>query len=231
TLSLHDALPISGILRSRAMSNSRASFSPTTTPMLPPMNSKSITPIATGRFSILPIPTTTASLRPLLARACSIRAGYGLESTKPSGSPIAISAISSRHVPRSTPIESRCATVTRKWYPHLGHTFRLRSTSLRNAISLHAGHFDQMSSDGAGAATVVGSRSAISVPHPGRPLTSARRLHRIFHCADQSAHRRRHVAGLDVRLDQDGNRTAYHHRIRHRSDLGGVRGRAAAEAA
>ena len=66
---------ITGSFRSPARSNRRASFSPTTTPMLPPMNSKSITPIATGRFSILPRPTTTASLRPVLARDCSIRFG------------------------------------------------------------------------------------------------------------------------------------------------------------
>src|SRR5208282_2284306 len=49
---------------------------------------------------------------------------------------------------------SRCSTVSRKCQPHFGQTLRLRSTSLRKAISLQPGHLSQMSS-ATGAAAVV----------------------------------------------------------------------------
>ena len=45
---------ISGIRRARAASAERATFSPTTLPIEPPMNEKSMTQIATGRPPIAP---------------------------------------------------------------------------------------------------------------------------------------------------------------------------------
>ena len=53
---------MSGSRWSRAYSAARVTFSPTTAPIDPPMNPKSITQIATGRPSIEPVPQTAASL-------------------------------------------------------------------------------------------------------------------------------------------------------------------------
>ncbi len=51
------------------------SFSPTTLPMLPPMNPKSITASTQGVLSMLAIPVTMASPRPVLACASRTRSG------------------------------------------------------------------------------------------------------------------------------------------------------------
>jgi hypothetical protein len=53
---------MSGSRSASARSVRRASFSPTTDPMLPPRNPKSNTPSATGRPSIVHRPLTKASL-------------------------------------------------------------------------------------------------------------------------------------------------------------------------
>ena len=60
---------ISGKRSAVARSTSRVSFSPTTAPMLPMMKAESVTPKATRRARIMPVPTMAASLRPV--RACS----------------------------------------------------------------------------------------------------------------------------------------------------------------
>ena len=60
---------ISGNCCSVARSIGRVSFSPTTEPMLPMMKAESVTPKATRRPRIMPVPTTAASLSPV--RSCS----------------------------------------------------------------------------------------------------------------------------------------------------------------
>ncbi len=66
-------ITIAGICSASAVSKHRASFSPTTLPMLPPMNRKSKMPIATRWPSIVPMPQTTASRSPVLMRDASRR--------------------------------------------------------------------------------------------------------------------------------------------------------------
>ena len=60
---------ISGSLSAVARSTSRVSRSPTTEPMLPMMNAESVTPNATRRARIMPVPVRAASRRPV--RSCS----------------------------------------------------------------------------------------------------------------------------------------------------------------
>jgi hypothetical protein len=62
--------PLTKIRGSRisvARSAARVSFSPTTLPMLPAMNAKSVIPSTTGRPRMKPRPVTAASSIPVLA--------------------------------------------------------------------------------------------------------------------------------------------------------------------
>ena len=69
-----DALTMtSGIRASSACSAARVTFSPTTAPMEPPMNPKSMTQIATGTPSMAPVPHTAASRMPVDAWAAASR--------------------------------------------------------------------------------------------------------------------------------------------------------------
>ncbi len=69
-----------------ASSIARVSFSPTTEPMLPPMNPNSNTATDTGCPPMLPRPVMTASSRPVLLRAFFSRSVYFTVSLKRSGS-------------------------------------------------------------------------------------------------------------------------------------------------
>ena len=55
----------SGIRSARAASAARVTFSPTTAPIEPPMNPKSMTQIATGSPVIVPVPQIAASRMPV----------------------------------------------------------------------------------------------------------------------------------------------------------------------
>ena len=65
----------SGIRRAIAASPARATFSPTTEPIEPPMKPKSMTHIDTGRPPMLPTPHTAASRRPVESWAAISRSG------------------------------------------------------------------------------------------------------------------------------------------------------------
>ena len=72
-----DALTtISGTRDARAYSAARVTFSPTTAPIEPPMNPKSMTQIATRAPSRVPVPQTAASRMPVAACAAAMRSGY-----------------------------------------------------------------------------------------------------------------------------------------------------------
>ena len=90
-------------------------FSPTTDPIDPPRNEKSITESATAVPPIAAAPTTTASRRPVVRIAASIRSGYGRESTNSSGSDDSRPAASSANVPSSAICTIRSRAVTGKW--------------------------------------------------------------------------------------------------------------------
>ena len=76
----------SGTRSASAASAARATFSPTTAPIDPPMNPKSMTRIAIRWASIRPNPQTAASRRPVASWAAATRSGYAFWSTNPSGS-------------------------------------------------------------------------------------------------------------------------------------------------
>ncbi len=64
---------ISGIRSSSARRPTRTIFSPTTEPIEPPMNLKSITARAMGSPSRVPVPVRTASSRPAFFRLAASR--------------------------------------------------------------------------------------------------------------------------------------------------------------
>jgi hypothetical protein len=68
---------ISGIRSTNASSAARVTFSPTTEPIEPPMNPKSMTQTATAWPSMAPTPHTAASRSPVASWADAIRSGYG----------------------------------------------------------------------------------------------------------------------------------------------------------
>ena len=123
------ATETSGSRRSSARSAARVNFSPTTDPIDPPRNEKSITASATGVPPIAAAPTTTASRRPVAPAPRSSRSGYGRESTNSSGSDDSRSAANSANVPSSTSCTIRSRAVTGKWWPQFVHTRRLRTIS------------------------------------------------------------------------------------------------------
>ena len=66
---------ISGRRWASACSAARVTFSPTTAPIEPPMNPKSMTQIETPWPSIAPVPRTAASRSPVCACAVATRSG------------------------------------------------------------------------------------------------------------------------------------------------------------
>jgi len=122
-----------------ASSALRQSFSPTTLPMLPPMKPKSITASTHGVPSMLAMPVTIASVRPVLACASRTRSGYGSRSVNRSGSSDITSDQSSWNEPSSTSCRMRSRAPRRRWNPQTGHTLRLARSSLRLAPSRHEG--------------------------------------------------------------------------------------------
>ena len=75
-----------------------ATRSPTTLPIDPPINRKSMTASATGRPPIFPTPLTTASARPVFLRARASRSSYP---SKPRGSPASMPRSCSSKLPVS----------------------------------------------------------------------------------------------------------------------------------
>ena len=118
-----------------ASSTLRQSFSPTTLPMLPPMKPKSMTASTHGVPSMVAVPVTIASLRPVLACASRTRSGYVSRSTKPSGSRVWIRVQSSRKVSSSASWRMRSLAPMRRWWSQCGQTMRLSRRSLWRAPS------------------------------------------------------------------------------------------------
>ncbi len=105
---------ISAAFDASARSAARVIFSPTTTPMLPPMKPYSMDAITTGIASSVPLPTTIASLSPVDLMLASSRLRYGLVSVNVNGSSERRSGSWSVHAPSSNSIRSRSAAVMRK---------------------------------------------------------------------------------------------------------------------
>jgi hypothetical protein len=91
-----------GICAAMARSMPRAIFSPTTTPMLPPMKPYSIDATTAGMPSMAPVATITASFIPVLSIDALSLDLYGLVSVKPSGSVETSSLSYSIHSPSNS---------------------------------------------------------------------------------------------------------------------------------
>jgi hypothetical protein len=127
-----EAVTISSGVRSRsAVSAAWVIRSPTSAPRLPPRKAKSITAATKGCPPIVPRTHSTASARPVAARAAARRAGYGWESTNASGSPPATARSSGVTDSGSKSCRIRCAALSRSCRLHSGQTWPLRANRLR----------------------------------------------------------------------------------------------------
>jgi len=130
------------MLAASARSMARAMVSPTTHPMLPPINANSMTLRTTLCGPRLPRAFITASLRPVSRRAFSSRSRYGLMSTNSSGS-VDTSSRSTSSYPGSSRLAMRLRASRRRWCPHFGQTWRLASRSALKSNWPQPSHFCQ----------------------------------------------------------------------------------------
>ncbi len=130
----------SGTRDSRAYSAARVTFSPTTAPIDPPMNPKSMTHSATGVPPRVAVPQTAASRIPVAVWAAASRSGYDFWSTNPSRSTDWRPESRSVHEPGSVSCSSRADAARRKWWPHVMHTRSALSSCLLNSIVSQVGH-------------------------------------------------------------------------------------------
>ncbi len=93
----------------------RVSFSPTTEPMLPMMKAESVTPKATRRARIMPVPTIAASFSPVRFCSSDKLLAIGALSTKSSGIDRLRSASHSSNVPSSKSWRMRSRAETYQW--------------------------------------------------------------------------------------------------------------------
>ena len=110
-------------------SHARANFSPTTLPIEPPMNEKSITASRQGIDSIVAPPVISASPSPVDTSASASRSVYGFRSKNCSGSADRRSASASTKLPGSDSCSMRSGARTGKWWPHCGQTRRWAASS------------------------------------------------------------------------------------------------------
>ena len=103
------------------------------------MNPKSMTQIASGRPSIVPVPQTAASRMPVAAWAAAMRSGYVFWSTNPSASTDCRPASRSSNDSGSRSCSRRVSADSRKWWPQVGQTRIALSSCLLNSIVSHDG--------------------------------------------------------------------------------------------
>ena len=119
-----------GSFCSTAASTPRVKRSPTTLPMLPPMNSNSKQAATTGTLITAPPSTTRASVSPVSSSAAFRRCGYFLLSLNFSASTGSTSWPISQRPSGSRKASSRWRAPMRWWWSHLGQTLRLPSRSV-----------------------------------------------------------------------------------------------------
>ena len=113
-----------------ARSMARVTFSPTTTPIDPPMKPYSMAPMTVRRPPTRPTAETSASQESVLAFPARSRSAYGRLSRKPRGSALTRPRSNSSQAP-SKSMSSRSRAEMRKWKAHFGQTERFLRTSLR----------------------------------------------------------------------------------------------------
>ena len=138
-----DALTtMSGIRAARAYSAARVTFSPTTAPIEPPMNPKSMTQIATG----VPVDRAGAPDRGVAHPGRGLGGGepvrVGLLVHEPErvdrlqAGVVLLERVLRRAAARGAP-----AADSRKWWPQVGQTRSALSSCLLNSIVSHDGHW------------------------------------------------------------------------------------------
>src|SRR6478672_4437531 len=130
-----------GTRASVACSMARVMASPTTAPMLPPMNAYSIELTITVRPFSLPRALITASFNPVSACACLRRAEYALRSTNFKGSVEVRLESETSYSLSSSNWDRRVRASMRKWRSHLGQTLRFSSRSFFQMICRQVSHF------------------------------------------------------------------------------------------
>jgi len=103
-----------GIAPSAAESHARENFSPTTLPIEPPMNEKSIVQSTQGMPAIVAVPAISAPPRPVATSASLRRSVYGRRSVKASGSAERRPSASGRKLPGSVSCSTRSSAPTGK---------------------------------------------------------------------------------------------------------------------
>src|SRR5271155_915334 len=131
---------ISGVCESSARSTARVIISPTTAPILPPMNAYSITLATTARPSNLPRALITASLSPVSCCACRSRDEYGFKSTNFKGSVDDKFSSNVSYSFSSSNSDNRVRASMRKCFSHLGQTFKFSSRSFFQIICRQFSH-------------------------------------------------------------------------------------------
>src|SRR3984957_4321700 len=124
-----------------ACSMARVMPSPTTAPMLPPMNAYSMALTITVRPFNLPRALINASLRPVSAWACFRRAEYALRSTNFRGSVEARLESKTSYSLSSRSWARRVRASMRKCRSHLGQTLKFSSRSFFQMIWRQVSHF------------------------------------------------------------------------------------------
>ena len=104
-----------GMPRSAATSLARVNISPTTLPIEPPMNAKSIVHSTHGMPSIVAVPAIIASPSPVATSASLRRSVYGRRSANASGSAERRSSANWRKLPGSASCSTRSSAPTGKW--------------------------------------------------------------------------------------------------------------------
>ncbi len=132
---------ISGIFASSERSIARVIISPTTAPMLPPMNAYSMELTITRRPSSFPCALITASFSPVSRCACRNRDEYGFRSTNLRGSVDDKFASKVSYSFSSSNNASRIRASMRKCFWHFGQTFKFSSRSFFQMICRHPSHF------------------------------------------------------------------------------------------
>src|ERR1700676_5604721 len=130
-----------GTLVSCACSMARVMASPTTAPMLPPMNAYSIELTITVRPFNLPRALITASFSPVSACACFSRDEYALRSTNFRGSVEVRLESETSYSLSSRSWARRLRASMRKCRSHLGQTLRISSKSFFQIICRQVSHF------------------------------------------------------------------------------------------
>ena len=144
-----------------AISMARVIFSPTTDPMEPAKNLKSITAIIARWPPMVRRPATTASSRPVFSRRIAIFSAYpwnpsGLAETNP--------ASVSSNDPGSASIAMRSRESIRKWWPQSGQTWRFCWSSRLWIIAPQSGHLFHRPSGMSSRRSVPRRRGLLKMP-------------------------------------------------------------------